>query len=323
MAARIHIPPPFDAHSFTVGTALEAGIGRSRLQGHDLARPFWGIRVPSASAEAAMLRVAPKPDEHESVAAQHRARALARAYFARMKPGQFFSHLTAARLHGIPLPTAFDGDDTLDVSVPYPARAVRAIGIGGHKQMVLPRDVVMVKGLPVSSPARVWLELGSLMSTEDLIGAGDYLLWWRQPKVTRAELARAVDGYIGRSGKARLVESLPLLSNRSDSPPESKFRYRFGCAGLPAPEVNEKMYDDQGRFLAMPDLAFKKYRMAIDYEGDHHRTDRHQWQKDLGRVPRLEDADWHSTRASAADLRDSRELIDRLRRLLRARGWTG
>jgi hypothetical protein len=130
-------------------------------------------------------------------------------------------------------------------------------------------------------------------------------------------------GFVGRIGLARLTEALPFLSDRSDSPPESAIRYRIAGAGLPTPVVNENLYDAEGRFLAKPDLAFPEYFMAVDYEGDHHRTDPVQWRKDLGRVPRLEDAGWHSTRVSAEDLRDSSELIARLIRLLRARGWTG
>lgn len=73
----------------------------------------------------------------------------------------------------------------------------------------------------------------------------------------------------------------------------------------------------------MADLAFSRYRMVIDYEGDHHRRDKVQWQKDIVRVPRLEAAQWHSTRVSAQGLRDSRELISRMKRLLRERGWNG
>jgi hypothetical protein len=47
-----------------------------------------------------------------------------------------------------------------------------------------------------------------------------------------------------------------------------------------------------------------------------------QWQKDLARVPRLQDAGWHHTRISAQDLRDSHEFLTRLSRQLRARGWS-
>lgn len=146
---------------------------------------------------------------------------------------------------------------------------------------------------------------------------------WRHPRATLQELKFAVGSRHARPGVAMLAEILPILTARADSPPESRIRYRFLLAGLPTVAVNEEIYDAQGMFIALPDLAFRRYRMVIDYEGDHHRTDRVQWQKDIARVPRLEAANWHSTRVSAQDLRDSRELICRIRRLLRERGWIG
>ena len=175
----------------------------------------------------------------------------------------------------------------------------------------------------MSSPAQAWIELAPLLSAEDLVCVGDYLLWWRHPRATLQELKFAVGSRHARPGVAMLAEILPILTDRADSPPESRIRYRFLLAGLPTVAVNEEIYDAQGMFIALPDLAFRRYRMVIDYEGDHHRTDRVQWQKDIARVPRLEAANWHSTRVSAQDLRDSRELICRITRLLRERGWIG
>jgi hypothetical protein len=248
---------------------------------------------------------------------------LAKGYAPRLKPRQFFSHVTAAQLHGIPIPQRLLTNYLLDVSAAAPSRAVRARGVRGHKHAVMRNEVVVLEGLPVSSPIRVWLELAPLLTVEELICVGDYLLWWRNPLATREMLRASVLGFVGRAGLARLTEALPFLSDRSDSPPESVIRYRIALAGLPTPVVNEDLYDAEGRFLARPDLAFAEYFMVIDYEGDHHRTDIVQWRKDLARVPRLEDAGWHSTRVSAEDLRDSSELIARLHRSLRARGWTG
>jgi hypothetical protein len=87
--------------------------------------------------------------------------------------------------------------------------------------------------------------------------------------------------------------------------------------------VNVGITTAAGHLLAQPDLQFRDFRMAYDYEGDHHRTDPRQWRKDLARVPRLQDAGWHHTRISAADLADSAELLARTRRLLQQRGWHG
>src|SRR5690606_38785550 len=119
----------------------------------------------------------------------------------------------------------------------------------------------------------------------------------------------------------RALQLIAFSTDRSDAPPESAFRRRFHVAGFPSAEPNGRIYDAHGRFLAMPDLQFRQFRMAFDYEGDHHRTDKRQWRKDLRRAPRLEDERWHYPRISGDDLADPRYLLARTRRILLARGW--
>jgi hypothetical protein len=114
-----------------------------------------------------------------------------------------------------------------------------------------------------------------------------------------------------------------MLTDRADSPPESTMRVRFASAGLPTPEVNCEIFTEAGVFIAMTDLGWRKYRVAFDYEGDGHRTDRVQWAKDLKRAPRIENANWSYVRAGAPDLRDSREIIEIVKSRLRKGGWRG
>ena len=140
-------------------------------------------------------------------------------------------------------------------------------------------------------------------------------------RATIPSITAALSRTTGRRGRARFVALLPLASSRSDSDPESAFRLRFIRAGFPDPVPNAAVFDANGMFLAMPDLQFREYRMAFDYEGDHHRTDPRQWRKDLRRVPLLQDALWHHTRLSANDLADPRYMLARTRRLLIERGW--
>ena len=56
---------------------------------------------------------------------------------------------------------------------------------------------------------------------------------------------------------------------------------------------------------------------AVEYEGDHHRTDRTQWHDDIRRYALLAEHGWTIIRATAADHRDPRDLIARVRRAMR------
>ena len=42
-------------------------------------------------------------------------------------------------------------------------------------------------------------------------------------------------------------------------------------AGLPRPEVQASVRDDQGNFLGRPDLFYHAQRLAIEYDGGNHR----------------------------------------------------
>jgi hypothetical protein len=271
------------------------------MRGADLASPFWGVRTPDH--DAGLLD-------------------LCRAYLERAHPSVFFSHVTAAQIHGIRLPTRLTDSDILDVAVPFPKRAQLARGIRGHKLLLRPGDITMAHGLPVSRPERTWCDIAGLLTDEELLAAGDSLLWWRKPLATPESVAAAL-GQHRAAGRAALLRVAPWLSARSDSTPESVLRWRFRLAGLPEPIANLQLCDTTGVPLLKPDLAFPEYREAVDYEGDHHRTDPAQWQRDIKRGPMCESIGWHLTRAAADDLRDSRALIGLLQTALRKKGWRG
>jgi len=251
-------------------------------------------------------------------------RSLAIAYTRRMPPHAFFSHTTAAQLHAIPLPLDLEVALPLHVSVPDPRRAPAGRLVRGHRVRLDAVDVSLRRALRMTSLERTLCDLAPLLTDEDLLAAGDNILWRKRllgNRATACSLTATLARYHGRRGTVRLTELTPHLSSRADSAPESVFRLRFMRAGFPRTLVNEPIYSASGVFIAQPDLQFDDYRMTFDYEGDHHRTDAKQWRTDLARVPRLQDAGWHHTRISAADLEDSTELLSRIRRLLTERGW--
>lgn len=302
---RIPIPDEFSG-PFAVGAGLHAGLTPARLRGSDLQRPFWGVRVPAGEA----LDCA----------------GMARAYAVRMPAHAFFSHATAAQLHGIPLPLRLIEALPLDVGVPEDRTPPGGSGAKGHRLAIAPVDVIVRRGLRLTSLERTLCDLSALLDEEELLAAGDNILWRRRLRGHRAtvrSLEEAIERFHGRRGLARLTRVVPLMTDRADSPPESVIRLRLIRAGLPELLVNEQVCDAIGAPIATPDLQIPRYRMALDYEGDHHRTDPRQWRKDLARVPLLQDAGWHHTRISADDLADSSGLVARLRRRLRERGWTG
>jgi hypothetical protein len=302
MTSRIPLPDDFTGRPFLFSEAAQAGLGRSRLGGRDLARPFWGVRT-------GVGEVTLEP--------------LCRALQLRLPPSAFFSHATAAQILGLPIPLRLESERPLHVAVAAPTRAVAISGVTGHRLVILKNDVGSLNRLRLTGPVRTWLDLAARLSLLELVAVGDYLAHWRHPYATLTQLTDAAAVYRGRRGRALIRTALPLLRTGSESPRESMLRVIIVLAGLPEPECNLEIFDPHGLFLARGDLVYRRYKLLLEYQGDYHRTDKHQWRRDITRLARVEDHDWKILQYTDDDLKTPDELVARLERRLRSRGWDG
>lgn len=284
--------------SFRVRDGLREGVGLGRQRGRDLSRPHWGIRGRR------------EPTRHSE---------LALAFAPRMPDRAFLFGLSAAAVHGIPLPQRL-ATNAIHVGVPAGGRRIDSADVRPHHVRIHPADVIVWRGTSITTLERTWCDLGaSGLTVPELVAAGDHLLWWRRPRTTTSSLEAALVRYDSRRGSRLLRVSLSLLCGRADSPPESEIRVAICDAGLPAPTVNMPVYDSIGRFVAQPDLTWMNLEVALEYEGDHLRTNRDQWHRDIERYARLQELGWIIIRATASDYRDPRRLIARLSRALASR----
>lgn len=241
-------------------------------------------------------------------------------YAPRLRSGQLFSHVTAARLLGIPVPSHCRSSTALHVASVRGTR-VRTRGVVGH---VVPDAVLFfVEELPVVSPAQTWCHLAPMVSREYLVAAGDYLIsglrlpgGFRSPPLcSREQLAEAVRRHGSRRGAAALAWALPLLRSGVDSPRESMLRLAIVAAGLPEPAIGHPV-PVAGDVVLHPDLSYPQRRVAIEYEGDEHRKDKKRWRKDLRRVALLEEAGWRVIRATDDDIADPTNIVRMIRAAL-------
>ena len=295
--------------------ARRLGVTKARLAASDLVVAYRGSRLV-------------RSDEPT-------LRELASAYATRMPASQFFSHSTAALLNDVPLPLRLETDRRLHVSVLAGGAKPRVRGVIGH---VLDPDrtrTIIAGGLRMTDAATTWCRLGSPLEVDDLVAAGDFLITGQEPVGGRRRVATiellsdAVDRHVGTVGVGRLRAALPLLRFGALSRRESLLRLRIVRAGLPEPSLNYEVHEARhDGYVPVIDLAYPEYRVAIEYEGDHHR-ERRQFRRDIRRYERLQDCGWSVVRLSADDVPDdadakvSHEAIARLAARLRARGWHG
>jgi very-short-patch-repair endonuclease len=170
-------------------------------------------------------------------------------------------------------------------------------------------------GMRVSTPARLWYELGTTLQLADLIAVGDYLIHHRYPLASARELAAAVTDYPGRRGLRRLREALPLLDERAESAQESRVRVILTTAGIAGFRVNYWVTASNGKRYRV-DIAFPDRKLALEYQGSHH-ADLSQYRKDVTRRAALEADGWRVLEIAADDVGPG--LAERVRaRLARA-----
>ncbi|MFK4731318.1 DUF559 domain-containing protein [Agromyces mediolanus] len=238
-----------------------------------------------------------------------------------MKPGQVFSHVTACRLLGIPVPSRLI-DDRIDVADFLPAALPRGRGVRGHRLSPRGIQLTTVGGLPVVAAEVAWCQLAALASQRELVVAGDGLLRRHAPLATPERVALAVEQRAGRRGHRALVRAAHEIRAGTDSPQETLLRLDLVAAGLPEPEVNPRILDADGGFLGIGDLAYARWRVLVEYDGEQHRTDDGQFARDLDRLDDFARAGWRVIRFTKQHRGERRaRQIERVREALVLAGW--
>lgn len=246
------------------------------------------------------------------------------AYEPLLRPGEAFSHSTAALLYGAPLPASHSSPHPLHVLSPGPTRP-RTDGVIGHRS-ARTFPTVMRFGLPVVTPTTAWIQLAATLRREDLTAIGDYLVTGaphgrarESPLATLDELARAVEQGSGCRGAHSARWALARVRVGAASRPETLLRLLILAAGLPEPAIAPPVEVAGGRLTLHPDLAYPELRIAIEYEGDGHR-EAGRWERDIERRELLEHAGWRVIRVThRALVGDPDVVVERIRRARSAR----
>jgi very-short-patch-repair endonuclease len=89
--------------------------------------------------------------------------------------------------------------------------------------------------------------------------------------VSIGELRGYVSEHPGTKGIARLRRVVDLAEPKSESAMETRLRMLLVLAGLPRPQVQVSVHDDEGRFLGRPDLFYVRHGLGVEYDGGNHR----------------------------------------------------
>ncbi|NYE37340.1 hypothetical protein F4692_002473 [Nocardioides cavernae] len=125
-----------------------------------------------------------------------------------------------------------------------------------------------------------------------------------------------------RRGVPEATYVLPYLTDRCRSMPEAGLLTYVTACGLPVPEVNVPVEVAPG-VLVTPDLWFRRWRAAAEYEGSHHQEDRAQYNADIDRYAAYRQHDVAYALVTKERLRTPAAAMRTLHALLASRGYDG
>jgi very-short-patch-repair endonuclease len=243
--ARHPVPAALRTRPFTSTEASDAGITRGQLRGASYRRLGSGL--------------------YRWVGLNESPQVLLAAVARRLPPGAAFSGRTAAWLHGLDVAPC----DPIELTIPEPMGSGRRAGAIVRRTTLSAEQIVLRRGLPVTSALRTVVDLGGRDPLTEGVVAADLFL--HADLVNVAELRRYVAEHPGAKGIARLRRVVDLADPKAESAMETRLRMVIVLARLPRPEVQVPIHDDKERFLGRPDLLYRNQRLAIEYDGVNHR----------------------------------------------------
>ncbi|MCV7356702.1 endonuclease domain-containing protein [Mycolicibacterium fluoranthenivorans] len=200
-----------------------------------------------------------------------------------------------------------------------PAEIIRAdrhaqAGIVVHTWQLGERETCRAGGAECTTPARTAFDLGRRYAAQVAVPVLDALM--NATGVTREEVAVVIDAHPGFRGVANVRAVLDLVDGGAESPQESRLRLLLVEAGLPRPETQIVFRDLRIRV----DLGWRRWKVAVEYDGVQHWSDARQRSWDIDRIALLEDAGWSVVRVSAEMMARPDVIAARVRAKLRAAG---
>lgn len=178
-----------------------------------------------------------------------------------MLTGGVVSHLSAAVLHGLPVPP--DQLDLVQVTRPGSGSGRR-----GHVHLyaaaLAADEVTDIAGLPATSLARTVVDLGRTLSFADAVSAPDAAL---RTGLERAELEQVLTRAARRPGLATARRVVAFADPRSESPGEFRSRVVLHAIGLPPSSLQYDVVDASGRTVARCDFGWEEHRTVGEFDG--------------------------------------------------------
>ena len=231
----------------------------------------------------------------------------AKACWLRSRRRGILAGYSASALHG-----AKWIDPTLPAAIIDTNRHTVA-GVQTWEERIDVDEIEILADMRVTTPARTALDLARRLPLGVAVAAVDALTQATELKM--ADIDLLVDRYSGRRGVRAARAALALVDGGAQSPKETWLRLLLMRAGFPRPQTQIVVRNEWGWREAYLDMGWEDIKVAVEYDGDQHRSDRRQYVKDIRRLEMLDQRyGWLVVRVVAEDHPD-----DVIRRVHEAR----
>jgi hypothetical protein len=227
----------------------------------------------------------------------------AKACWLRSRRRGILAGYSASALHG-----AKWIDPTLPAAIIDTNRHTVA-GVQTWEERIDVDEIEVLADMRVTSPARTALDLARRLPLGVAVAAVDALT--QATELKPADIELLVDRYSGRRGVRAARAALALVDGGAQSPKETWLRLLLMRAGFPRPQTQIVVRNEWGWREAYLDMGWDDIKVAVEYDGDQHRSDRRQYVKDIRRLEMLDRYGWLVVRVVAEDHPD--DVIRRVR----------
>ncbi|GAA5068395.1 hypothetical protein GCM10023318_58660 [Nocardia callitridis] len=168
-------------------------------------------------------------------------------------------------------------------------------------------DVWSSHGVRYTGPARTAFDLGRRLPFSEAVEVLDALANATHLRPDALELL--LEHHPGYRGNANLRKVLPYIDGGAESIQETRTRLLLRQAGFPPPQTQIPVYDHHDEFVARLDMGWRRWKVAVEYDGAHHWTDPTQRTRDINRTAHLDALGWTLIRANSTLLTKTPHLI--------------
>jgi hypothetical protein len=232
-----------------------------------------------------------------------------------VRPHHVVTDRTAAWVHGIDVHAYADHDG----APPIETCALRGReptsldGVDGRNRDLKAVDVMQVGGITVTTPLRTALDLGCCLRRREAFAALCTIA--RAHHLTRRDYMLTLNRYRRRRGVVQLRQLVALVDSRFESQREAWCFLAIADAGLDLPEPQVWVEID-GVPTYRLDLAYRRRRVCVEYDGDEGHSTSGQRAHDKERRRWLRNHGWTVIVLRQGDF--TRDALERWLRELRA-----